>query len=114
MNSDLEIKLLKDTIRALREEMETLRFEENEHIQQAVAGANEEIRQLRASIVELRDRLELQEAEHDTQRRIIDLQHDREKSDLHKTIATLREKLEELNEKLKNTTGAEDAAAASR
>lgn len=105
MNSDLEIKLLKETILALREEMEKVRFAENERIQQAVAVANEEIRQLRAGIVELRDRLELQEAEHDTRLRSLELQHDREKSDLHKTIATLREKLEELNESLKKTRG---------
>ena len=113
MNSDLEIKLLKETILALREEMEKLRFEESEHVQQAVAGANEEIRQLRAGIVELRDRLELQEAEHDQKLRGMELQYDREKLDLHKTIATLREKLEELNESLKKTRGhAEDAAPA--
>jgi predicted nucleic acid-binding Zn-ribbon protein len=112
MNSDLEIKLLKDAILALREELEKVRFEENEHIQQAVAGADEEIRQLRTSIVELRDRLEFHEAEHDRKLNSMELQHDREKSDLHKTIATLREKLEELNESLKKTRGSAEGAAA--
>ena len=116
MSNDLEIKLLKETILALREEMEKVRFEEKEHIQHAVAGANDEIRQLRASVVELRDQLELQEAEHDKKLRSTELQHDREKADLHKTIATLREKLEELNESLKKTRGPAEssAAAASR
>src|SRR5882724_3284488 len=112
MNSDLEIKLLKEAILALREEMEKVRFDENEHIQQAVAGANDEIRQLRTSIVELRDQLESQEAEHGNKLRSIALQHDREKADLHKTIATLREKLEELNESLKKTRGITETAAA--
>src|SRR3981081_2563579 len=114
MNTDLEIKLLKDAVLAVREEMEKVRFEENEPIQQAVAGANEEIRQLRTSIVELRDQLELQEAEHDKQLRSMELQHNREKSDLHRTIATLREKLEELNESLKKTRGTPEGAATSR
>src|SRR6059058_3786948 len=112
MSNDLEIKLLKETILALREEMEKVRFEEKEHIQRAVAGANDEIRQLRASVVELRDQLELQEAENDKKLRSKELQNDREKADLQKTIATLREKLEELNESLKKTRGSESTAAA--
>jgi chromosome segregation ATPase len=112
MNPDLEIKLLKEAILAVREEMERVRFDENEHIQQAVAGTNEEIRQLRAGIVELRDQLELQEAERDKQLRSMELQHDREKSDLRKTIATLREKLEELNESLKKTRSLAEGASA--
>ena len=115
MNNDLEIKLLKGTILALREELERVRFEEEDHIQQAVAGTNDEIRQLRASIVELRDHLELKEAEHGEKLRVMELQHDREKTELHRTIAALREKLEELNESLKKTrSAAETAAGASR
>jgi chromosome segregation ATPase len=113
MNPDLEIKLLKDAILALREELEKVRFEEKERIHQAVAGANEEIRQLQASIVELRDRLELQDAEHDKKLRSVELQHEREKSDLHSTIAALREKLEDLNESLKKTRGSAEGAATS-
>lgn len=112
MNNDLEIKLLKETILALREELEKVRFEEHDHIQQAIAGANDEIRQLRTSIVELRDQLELKEAEHDEKLRSLELQHDREKADLHKTIATLREKLEELNESLKKNRGSAEGTAA--
>jgi small-conductance mechanosensitive channel len=105
VNTDLEIKLLKDTVLALREEMERARFAENEHIQQAVAGANDEIRQLRASIVQLRELIEQKEAEHDKRVRSIELMHHREKADLHKTIAVLRETLEEMNETLKKTGG---------
>lgn len=111
MNADLEIKLLKETILALREELEKVRFEEQDHIQQAVAGTNDEIRQLRASIVELRDQLELREAEHGEKLRVTELQHDREKAELHRTIAALREKLEDLNESLKKNRSAAEAAA---
>ena len=114
MNTDLEVKLLKESILALREELERIRFEEQDHIQQAVAGTNDEIRQLRASIVELRDQLELKEAEHGEKLRVMELQHDREKTELHRTIAALREKLEELNESVKKTRAAEAAAGASR
>ena len=115
MNNDLEIRLLKEAILALREELERVRFEEQDQIQQAVAGANDEIRQLRASIVELRDEIEVREAEHGEKLRVMELQHDREKAELHRTIATLREKLEELNESLKKTrSAAETAAGASR
>jgi small-conductance mechanosensitive channel len=113
MTNDLEIKLLKESVFALREELEKNCFEEGEHIQHAVAGANDEIRQLRASIVELRDQLELQEAEHDEKVRSLKLQHDRETADLHRTVAALRQKLEELNESLKQTHGQAKSTAAS-
>ena len=112
MSSDLEIKLLKEAILALREELERVRFEEQDHIQQAVAAGNDEVRQLRTTIVELRDQLELREAEHGEKLRVTELQHDREKLELHRTIAALREKLEELNESLnKNRSTAQTAAA---
>jgi len=115
MSNELEIKLLKDTILALREELEKVRFEEQDHLGQATAGANEEIRQLRASVIELRSELERTEAEHEDNVRAWELQHNREKADLQKTIAALRQKLEELNESLEKTgTSAEAAAGAPR
>ena len=115
MTTDLEIKLLKETILALREELEKVRFEEQEHIQHAIAGATEEIRQLHASIVELRDQLELKAAEHDETLRGVQLHHDHETADLRKTIATLRDNLEELNESLKKAGGLpQSSASASR
>jgi hypothetical protein len=111
MSNDLEIKLLKETILALREELEKVRFEEQDHIGQATAGANEENRQLRTSVVELRNELERREAEHDDNVRNRELQHNREKADLHKTIAALRQKLEQLNESLEKTGTSAQAAA---
>lgn len=111
MSTDLEIKLLKETILALREELEKVRFEEQDHVEQAIGGANSEIRQLRATIVELRNELERKEAEHGERIRSMELQHNREKADLHKTITALREKLEELNERVEKTSGTAQAAA---
>jgi chromosome segregation ATPase len=112
MNTDLEIKLLKETILALREELEKVRFEEHDHIQQAVAAASDEIRQLRAGFVELRERLEFKEAEQAEELRRKDLQHERERAELHRTVAALRQKLEDVNESLKNTGNAPEAASA--
>src|SRR5258706_16276519 len=109
---DLEIKLLKDTILALREELEKVRLDEREHIQQAVVAATTENRQLRTSIIELRGMLELKEAQHEEQVQGMELQHDHEKAELHRTIAALRQKLEELNESNKKTRSSPEATAA--
>ncbi|HEY2380207.1 MAG TPA: hypothetical protein VGK48_03395 [Terriglobia bacterium] len=111
MSTDLEIKLLKETILALREELEKVRFEEREHIEQAIAGANDEIRQLRASVVDLRSELEQKEAQYDEQVRGMKLQHSREQTDLHKTIAALRQNLEELNESVEKIRRPSQTAA---
>src|SRR5262245_31595538 len=112
MKSDLEIKSLKDTILALREELEKVHYEEREHIQQAVSDANAEIQQLRASIVELRDQLELREAEHEEKLQTHRLQHQHELAELHQTIAALREKLKGLNESRQRPQSPTQAAAA--
>ena len=111
---DLEVKLLKDTILALREELEKVRLDEREHIQQAIVTATTEIRQLRTSIIELRGQLELNEAQHEEQVQGMELQHDHEKAELHRTIAALRQKLEELNESYKKTRSSAEATPAAR
>ena len=110
-NNDLEIKLLKETILALREELERVHFEERHHIQQAVADASAEIRHLRTSIAELRDQLELKEAEYKAKLQGVTVQQDQEKAELHRTIGLLRKKLEELNESDKKTRSSTEAAA---
>jgi hypothetical protein len=114
MNNDLEIKHLKDTILALREELEKVHHEEREKIQLAVAEANAEIRQLRSSIVELRDRMELQEAEHEQKAQNLRLQHEHELAELHQTIAALRQKLEQSHETSQRTRGPAKTAAVAR
>ena len=113
MSNDLEIKLLKETVLALRDELEKVSFQEREHIEQAVAAANAEIRQLRSSVSELREQLELKQAEHEDKVRSLELQHHRDKADLQKTAAALRQKLEELNESLKKEGGLGEATAPS-
>ena len=113
MNVDLEIKLLKETIIALREELEKRGFEKHDHIQAAVAAANDEIRQLRASVVELREQLEIREAQHGEQVRNMGLHHEREKAEFHRTIKALRKRLEELNESLEKIRRSSEAAAGS-
>jgi predicted nucleic acid-binding Zn-ribbon protein len=112
MTNDLEIKMLKETILALREELEKIQHEEREHVQQAVAEVNAQNRQLRASIGELRDQLELREAEHEAKMQSLRLQHQHELAELRQTIAALRAKLEELNESSQRTAEGSEAAAA--
>ncbi len=111
-SNDLEIRHLKETIAALREELERSRFEEREHIQQAVAGVNEEVRQLRESIIKLREQLEFREVEHQEKLRDTDLHHDRENAELHRTIQRLRQALEDLNESRKKGSHPAPAAKA--
>ena len=105
MSNELEIKLLKETVLALRDELEKAGFEERDHIEQAVSAASAEIRQLRSSVAELRDQLELKQAEYEDKVRSLELQHNRDKADLHNTVAALRHKLEELNESFKTEGG---------
>ncbi len=114
MKNDLELKLLKDTIFALREELEKAHNGEREHIQQAVSESNAQIRQLRANIIELRDQLELREALHEQKVQEVRLQKDHEIAELHQTIAALRERLEELNESNKGTDGSTETTTAAR
>src|SRR6516164_1977913 len=113
MSNDLEIKLLKETVLALRDELERVGFEERDHIEQAVSAASAEIRQLRLSVTELREQLELKQAEYEDKVRNLELQHHRDKADLQKTVAALRQELEELNESLKTEGGSAKATAPS-
>ena len=112
MKKDLEIKLLKDTILALREELEKAHHEKREEIQLAVADANAELRQLRASIVELREQLELREADHEQKVQNLKMQNQHELAELRKTVAALREKLEGLHESRKKASSSETATPA--
>jgi len=58
-----ENRHLKDTIRALREELEKERYNCENRVQKAVASANDEIVQLKSIIQALRDGLEQQKIE---------------------------------------------------
>ena len=61
----------------------------------------------------LREQLELKQAEYEDKVRSLELQHHRDKADLQKTVAALRQKLEELNESLKKESGPAKATAPS-
>ncbi len=113
MKNDLEIRQLQETIVSLREELEKARFEEREHIQQAVVASNEEIRQLHESVVELREQLVMREAHFHEKLHALELEYHRERTELQQTITTLRETLEHRHESGQKNSGATEAAAAS-
>jgi hypothetical protein len=114
MRKELEIKLLKDTIFALREELEKTQIENAEEIQRAVADANSEIRQLRASIIEMREQMDYREAENEQKVLRLRTDNQREVENLHRTIAALREHLEGINESSKKARNARETSSAAR
>lgn len=85
---------LKEMVAALREEMERMRIAEQEHIQQALAGANDEIVQLKNMICALRDELERRSIEYEEQHHAVELAGRDETKQLQEMIRTLREQLE--------------------
>jgi predicted nucleic acid-binding Zn-ribbon protein len=111
---EIEIKLLKDTISALREELERTQIEKKEEIQRAVADANSEIRQLRANITQMRDQIESREAEHEQKVLGLRTENQREVENLHGAIAALREQLEGLNESSKKARNSRETSSAAR
>ena len=56
--ADRQIRYLKETISALRDQLETYQFEKNKAVQAAVAASNGEIEQLKTTTQALRDTLE--------------------------------------------------------
>ncbi|MDA1022677.1 MAG: hypothetical protein O2817_04940 [Proteobacteria bacterium] len=58
LQADREIRHLKNTISALREEMEGMQYEAQDNIQRAVRDANDEAAQLKATATALRDELD--------------------------------------------------------
>ena len=91
-----EIRHLKDTIVALREEMESVRASSDHERQKATADMDAEIRQLRETVAALRDQLELtREA---ARQQVHDAERDaREEVEEYKqTIQELRDRLDGL------------------
>ena len=56
-----ENRHLKDTIAALRQELERLQIENDENLQKAASAANDEIGQLKATVIALRDEMKKME-----------------------------------------------------
>ncbi len=89
-----ENRQLKETIGALRDELERMRFEKEQGVQQAVAAANDEIVQLKATVTALRDGLERMrfEKEQGVQQAVADAND--EIVQLKATVTALRDELE--------------------
>jgi cell division septum initiation protein DivIVA len=90
-----EIRHLKNTIQALRDELEAMRASKDEALQAASAAGADETRQLQSTIAALRGELEQKVFQHAD-----DLEHQRHAANdelrlLRETITTLRGELEE-------------------
>lgn len=91
-----EIRHLKDTIRALREELEKEQAGREDAVQAAVAASLEEIRQLREMIQSLREQLEaLLASKEQAVQAVVATSHN-EARQLQATIGALRGELEQL------------------
>ncbi len=90
-----EIRQLKATAQALRQELELLRFEMDDVVQLTVEATQDEITQLKDKAAELRERLERVTTE--CEDRIQELARDfcNEKKRLHKIFGVLNDDLEE-------------------
>jgi chromosome segregation ATPase len=89
-----EIRHLKEMVGALREQMEKMRIDEQERLQQALAAGNEENGQLKNMISALRDELERRKIESDERCQKTEHAARDEAKQLQEMIRTLREKLE--------------------
>ena len=88
-----ENRHLKDTIAALREQLEALRYENEASVQKATAAAKAEIVELKASIVALREELERRTAGFEEGLQEERREHRDELNQLKRTIRELRDAL---------------------
>jgi len=94
-----ENRHLKETVTALRDEMDNMRVSEQERLQHTLAAAREEIGQLKATITALRDGLERRKIEDEEKSRTIDQAARDEAKQLHDMIRLMRDKLEAYEKK---------------
>jgi HAMP domain-containing protein len=97
--SQTENRHLKNTIVALRDELENMRIQHEENVQQALVSANDEIHQLKAAIVAMRDELEHSRAGYEDQIQNIHRTARDEINQLHQSIWVLRERIEAYEKK---------------
>ena len=90
-----ENRHLKETVAALREEMEKMREGEQERLQHALVAAKDEIDQLHKMIAALREELERLKIECEEKCRGIEQDAREETRQLHEMIQTMRGRLEE-------------------
>jgi peptidoglycan hydrolase CwlO-like protein len=95
--ADREIRSLKDTISAMRQQIEEMSAAANARVQQAVAEYHGESVQLQAAVQAMRDQLEQMrfEKQRDVQQAVADASAEIEQ--LKGTIRALREELEKRN-----------------
>jgi|GEM_PF-5358800 hypothetical protein len=97
MQAQVEISTLKLTIMAQRDAFEQLKIDDETHLQEVVAGINDEVTQLKAAINALRDELEHGKIKHDDYVREIEKASFNEIKQLKEMIDALRSQLEEKN-----------------
>ena len=89
-----EVDQLKETIRALRDELEAQAHGHERALQEQRQAAVDEGRQLQATIEALRDELEAAAAAHAADASVAEQHHEVELRELQSTIQNLRERLE--------------------
>jgi chromosome segregation ATPase len=89
-----ENRYLKETVAALRDEMERNRIGERERLQQALAASHEEIGQLKGAIQALRDELERRKIEYEENGHAREQAAREEAKQLQEMIRAMRDRLE--------------------
>ena len=95
---ETENRQLKETIMALRTELEALRFQQDAKIQEAVAAANDELVQLKDTGAALRDTLDYHTVTSEDRIQDLERSYRDERTQLQDTISVLRAKLEACHE----------------
>ena len=100
-----ENRHLRDTICALRDELERMRIDKDDSVHQAVLSASDEIVQLRTTVTILRDELERTTNSYEKKLQELEWQGRDEIHQLQQTIRILREQLGEYNARLELEKG---------
>ena len=90
----LETRDLKETIRALRAELERVRLEDDVRLQNAIGVANGEIGHLRTTITRLREQLDRVNAAWEERVTAVESSNRNKCRELERTIKILREQLQ--------------------
>ncbi|MEE9239809.1 MAG: hypothetical protein V3U53_01295 [bacterium] len=94
-----ENRHLKNTIVALRDELEKSRIDKEDSVQKAIQASNDEIVQLKSTASALREELERNNIAHEDKEQELERAHRDEQKQLQQMISTLRDKLEADNGK---------------
>ena len=97
MQQQVEISNLKLTIMAQRDALEKQKIDNETHLQEVVAGINDEVTQLKAAISALREELEHGKIKHEDHVQVIEKASHDEIKQLKEMIDALRSQLEEKN-----------------